>query len=143
MQSRPPIRRLIQLAIVVIATVCLSVPASAEILKVVVNDTIQPISEEYIARAIDEAGHRNDQAILIEINTPGGLVSSTREIIENITASAVPVIIYVTPSGGHAGIRGILHSGIRRHRRYGSRHQHRRRSSRTSIGRCRSRRMTK
>ena len=77
MQSRPPLRRLIQLAIVVIADVFLSVPASAEILKVTLNDTIQPISEEYIARAIAEAGHRNDQAILIEINTPGGLVEST------------------------------------------------------------------
>ncbi len=108
MQSRPPLRRLIQLAIVVIATVCLSVPASAEILKVTLNDTIQPISEEYIARAIAEAGHRNDQAILIEINTPGGLVESTRQIIEHITASAVPVIIYVTPSGSRAASAGFF-----------------------------------
>src|SRR6266404_1261879 len=54
----------------------LSSVASAEILKIVVNDTIQPITEEYIARAIDEATRRNDQAILIEINTPGGLVEA-------------------------------------------------------------------
>src|ERR1700733_8018319 len=73
--------------------------ASAEILKVVVDDTIQPITEEYISRAIDEAQRRNDQAILIEINTPGGLVDSTREIIQKITNSPVPVIIYVTPAG--------------------------------------------
>jgi membrane-bound serine protease (ClpP class) len=83
-------------------------PASAEILKVVVNDTIQPISGEYIARAIDEARRRNAQAVLIEMNTPGGLVSSTREIIEKITASSVPVIVYVTPTGGHAGSAGIF-----------------------------------
>jgi membrane-bound serine protease (ClpP class) len=82
--------------------------ASAEILKVVVNDTIQPISGEYIARAIDEARRRNAQAVLIEMNTPGGLVSSTREIIEKITASPVPVIVYVTPTGGHAGSAGIF-----------------------------------
>ena len=73
-----------------------------------VNDTIQPISAEYIARAIDEAQRRNDQAILIEINTPGGLVSSTRDIIEKITSSSVPVIVYVTPTGGHAGSAGIF-----------------------------------
>src|SRR5579862_196120 len=54
----------------------LSCPVSAEILKIVVDDTIQPISEEYIARALAEAARRNDQAILIEINTPGGLVDS-------------------------------------------------------------------
>jgi membrane-bound serine protease (ClpP class) len=80
----------------------------AEVLKVVVNDTIQPISAEYIARAIDEAQRRNAQALLIEINTPGGLVSSTREIIERITSSSVPVIVYVTPTGGHAGSAGIF-----------------------------------
>jgi len=83
-------------------------PASAEILKVVVNDTIQPISEEYIARAIDEARRRNDQAVLIEINTPGGLVDSTRNIIEHITTSSVPVIIYVTPSGSRAASAGFF-----------------------------------
>jgi membrane-bound serine protease (ClpP class) len=88
--------------------VLFSLPASAEVLKIVVNDTIQPISAEYIARAIDEAHRRNDQALLIEINTPGGLVSSTREIIEKISASSVPVIVYVTPTGGHAGSAGIF-----------------------------------
>src|SRR6266436_10393325 len=84
------------------AALVLSSSASAEILKIVVNDTIQPITEEYIARAIDEATRRNDQAILIEINTPGGLVESTRQIIEKITNSSVPVILYVTPSGSRA-----------------------------------------
>jgi membrane-bound serine protease (ClpP class) len=85
-----------------------SSPARADVLKIVVNDTIQPISAEYITRAIDEARRRNDQAILIEINTPGGLVSSTREIIEKVSASPVPVIVYVTPTGGHAGSAGIF-----------------------------------
>ena len=85
-----------------------SLPASAEILKIVVDDTIQPISSEYIARAIAEAARRNDQALLIEMNTPGGMVSSTREIIEKISTSTVPVIVYVTPTGGHAGSAGIF-----------------------------------
>jgi membrane-bound serine protease (ClpP class) len=84
------------------------VPAHAEVLKIVIDDTIQPISAEYIARAIAQAERRNDQAVLIELNTPGGLVSSTREIIEKITSSTVPVIVYVTPTGGHAGSAGIF-----------------------------------
>lgn len=86
----------------------LSLSASAEILKIVVNDTIQPISEEYIERGIDEAQRRNAQAVLIELNTPGGLIDSTRKIIEKITSSSIPVIIYVTPSGSHAGSAGIF-----------------------------------
>jgi membrane-bound serine protease (ClpP class) len=94
------------LATVIVALLCF--PAHAQILKVVVNDTIQPISAEYISRAIDEAHRLNDQALLIEINTPGGLVSSTRDIIEKISGSSVPVIVYVTPTGGHAGSAGIF-----------------------------------
>ncbi len=82
--------------------------ARAEILKVVVDDTIQPVTAEYISRAIDQAARMNAQAVLIEMNTPGGMVSSTREIIEKITSSAVPVIVYVTPTGGHAGSAGIF-----------------------------------
>jgi len=94
--------------VVSLALAAVSLPAHAEVLKITVNDTIQPISEEYIARAIDEARRRDAQALLIEMNTPGGLVSSTREIIESITASSVPVIVYVTPTGGHAGSAGIF-----------------------------------
>lgn len=94
------------LACLAVAT-CLTA-SSAQVLKIVVNDTIQPITQEYITRAIEEARQRNDQALLIELNTPGGLVSSTREIIEKITSSPVPVIVYVTPTGGHAGSAGIF-----------------------------------
>jgi membrane-bound serine protease (ClpP class) len=90
------------------ATFLNSRPASAEVLKIVVNDTIQPISEEYIARAIDEAGRVHAEALLIEMNTPGGLLTSTYAIIDKITTSPVPVIVYVTPAGGHAGSAGIF-----------------------------------
>ncbi len=98
----------VRLLVGIVTIAFCALPGAAEVLKVVVNDTIQPISAEYIARAIDEAQRRNAQALLIEINTPGGLISSTREIIEKITASPVPVIVYVTPTGGHAGSAGIF-----------------------------------
>ncbi len=80
----------------------------AQVLKIRVNDTIQPITEEYIGRAIAEANRQKDQAVLIELNTPGGLVESTREIIEKIVASPVPVIIYVAPSGSRAASAGFF-----------------------------------
>ena len=90
------------------AVLVLGSASSAEVLKIVVDDTVQPITQEYISRAIDEAKRRNDQAVLIELNTPGGLVDSTRKIIENITSSQVPVIVYVAPSGSRAGSAGIF-----------------------------------
>src|ERR1700688_4531189 len=104
MKSNPIWRILLGLA----AALVLCSTSSAEVLKIVLNDTIQPITEEYIARAIDEAQRRKDQAVLIEINTPGGLVESTRHIIEKITNSSVPVILYVAPSGSRAGSAGIF-----------------------------------
>ena len=81
---------------------------SAQVLRVSVNDAIQPVTAEYIGRALDVAAANHDQAVLIEINTPGGLVDSTREIIEKIIASPVPVIIYVTPSGSRAASAGFF-----------------------------------
>jgi membrane-bound serine protease (ClpP class) len=85
-----------------------STAASADVLKIVVNDAIHPITDEYIGRAIAEAERNKDQALLIEINTPGGLLDSTRDIIEKILASPVPVIIYVTPSGSRAASAGFF-----------------------------------
>jgi membrane-bound serine protease (ClpP class) len=86
----------------------LSATASAEVLKIVVDDSIHPITDEYIGRAIAEAERNKAQALLIEINTPGGLLESTRDIIEKILASPVPVIIYVTPSGSRAASAGFF-----------------------------------
>jgi membrane-bound ClpP family serine protease len=83
---------------------------SADVLKITVDDAIQPVTAEYIGRALEVAAANKDkyQAVLIEINTPGGLVDSTREIIEKIVASPVPVIIYVTPSGSRAASAGFF-----------------------------------
>jgi membrane-bound serine protease (ClpP class) len=82
--------------------------ASADVLKIVVNDTIQPITAEFIDRAIREAERNHDQALLIELSTPGGLLDSTRDIIEKIEASTVPVIVYVAPSGSRAASAGFF-----------------------------------
>ncbi len=82
--------------------------ASAVIVKIKVDDTIQPISAEYIDRAIAHAKQTNADAVLIEINTPGGLIDSTRDIIQKILASPVPVIVYVTPTGARAASAGFF-----------------------------------
>ena len=86
----------------------LAAPASAEVLKILINDTIHPITAEYIGRAVKQAQRDGAKALLIELNTPGGMLSSTNAIVTNILASPVPVIIYVTPSGSHAGSAGMF-----------------------------------
>src|SRR6516162_11961251 len=78
------------------------------VVKIRLDDTIQPISDEYIGRAIEQARQTNADAVLIELRTPGGLVDSTRSIIEKILSSPVPVIVYVAPTGANAASAGFF-----------------------------------
>jgi membrane-bound serine protease (ClpP class) len=73
--------------------------SASGVVKIKLDDTIQPISDEYIGRAIELARQTNADAVLIELATPGGLIDSTRSIIAKILASPVPVIVYVAPAG--------------------------------------------
>ena len=82
--------------------------AAADVVKIVINDTIHPITDEFIGRALQQARETHADALLIELRTPGGLVDSTRSIIEKILASPVPVIVYVTPSGARAASAGFF-----------------------------------
>jgi len=94
--------------LLVVALLLAPALARADVLKIVVHDTIQPISDEFIERALAQAAREHDEAVLIELSTPGGLVDSTRSIIEKILASPVPVIVYVAPSGARAASAGFF-----------------------------------
>jgi membrane-bound serine protease (ClpP class) len=72
------------------------------------NDTVQPISADYMARGLDAAAAQHANAVLMEINTPGGLLESMRQMVSKIIASPVPVIVYVAPSGSRAGSAGFF-----------------------------------
>ena len=97
-----------RLCLAAIALLFLVASSSADVLRIAIDDAIQPVTAEYIGRALEAASRNKDQAVLIEINTPGGLVESTRQIIDKIVASPVPVIVYVTPAGSRAGSAGIF-----------------------------------
>jgi membrane-bound serine protease (ClpP class) len=72
------------------------------------DDTIQPISADYMARGLEAAATQHANAVLIEINTPGGLLDSMRQMVSKVIASPVPVIVYVAPSGSRAGSAGFF-----------------------------------
>ena len=72
------------------------------------DDTIQPISADYMARALDAGAAQHANAVLVEVNTPGGLLESMRQMVSKIIASPVPVIVYVAPSGSRAGSAGFF-----------------------------------
>jgi len=98
-------------ALMCLAGLVLPGRAAAQNGKVVVlhlDDTIQPISADYLKRGLDRAAELHAQAVLVELNTPGGLLESTRGMVSDILASPAPVIVYVTPAGSRAGSAGFF-----------------------------------
>jgi len=69
---------------------------------------IHQVSAEYVERGILYANRQNADAILLELNTPGGLVTATQELVQAIYASPAPVITYVAPSGASAASGGFF-----------------------------------
>lgn len=80
----------------------------SSILKITVDAPIHPITSEYIRDTIDRAEKENASLVIITLNTPGGLDSSMREIIERILSSKTPVAAYVSPSGGRSASAGFF-----------------------------------
>ncbi|MGD1092272.1 MAG: nodulation protein NfeD [Bryobacteraceae bacterium] len=82
--------------------------APPKVIAVDIDGIIAPVTVEIIGHVIDEANSENAAAILMRLNTPGGLLDSSREITSKIVISRVPVIAYVTPSGGRAASAGFF-----------------------------------
>jgi len=78
------------------------------ILRVSLDGPIHPVTAEIVRNAITQAQASRAQLILIRLNTPGGPLNATREIVEEIVASPVPVVVYVAPSGGRAASAGFF-----------------------------------
>jgi len=87
----------------------LSLNSNAQkVLTISIDGSINPASAEFIQRGIREAEDRKAACLVIQLNTPGGLLKSTRVIVSSIVESNVPVIVYVSPSGAHAGSAGVF-----------------------------------
>jgi len=94
--------------ILVALLAALLAPAAPKVIAVTVDGIVHPITVELVRHAIEQAGRENAVAVLLRLNTPGGLLDATREINSRIVASRVPVIAYVTPSGGRAASAGFF-----------------------------------
>ena len=73
-----------------------------------IDDIVEPVLAEYISSGFDEAERSGAQLILITMNTPGGLDSSMREIIQRIIRSPIPVVTYVSPAGSRSASAGFF-----------------------------------
>ena len=82
--------------------------SAQKIVTITIDGSINPASTSYIERGIKKATKDNAQCLIINLNTPGGLLKSTRVIVGAIMDAKVPVVVFVSPGGGHAGSAGVF-----------------------------------
>jgi membrane-bound serine protease (ClpP class) len=99
------VKKLLSTLSILVVLTTLSYPS---ILKITVDAPIHPVTSEYIRKSIHKAEIENANLLILKLNTPGGLDTSMREIIEKILDSKVPVVTFVSPSGARAASAGFF-----------------------------------
>jgi membrane-bound serine protease (ClpP class) len=95
----------------ILAVLALAASAAGQqprVVAVSVDSVVHPITAQVISHAIEQAQREHASVLLVRLNTPGGMLDATREIIEKLVASPVPVVTFVTPSGGRAASAGFF-----------------------------------
>jgi membrane-bound serine protease (ClpP class) len=108
-------RRLLKTVLELLITLSCLLPATLSadtttpiVVKLTLHDTIQPITADYLQRGLQEAARQHAQLVLISMGTPGGLLESTRVMVQAIENSPVPVVIFISPTGSRAGSAGFF-----------------------------------
>jgi membrane-bound serine protease (ClpP class) len=78
------------------------------VVRLTLHDTIQPITADYLQRGLQEAANQHAQLVIVSMGTPGGLLESTRVMVQAIENSPVPVVIFISPTGSRAGSAGFF-----------------------------------
>lgn len=108
--SFTPINLIIIIFFCFIGTICSDAYAEAEknVTSIQINGTINPSTTDYIKAGLKEAEEKNSEALLILLDTPGGLLNSTKDIVKLLLNSEIPVIVYVYPKGSSATSAGVF-----------------------------------
>ena len=96
---------------VVLWLACATAPitlAAEKVGLIKIDGAIGPATASYISRSIEEARDQNEQCLIIQLNTPGGLLDSTQKIVQSFLGSPVPVVVYVAPTGATATSAGCF-----------------------------------
>jgi membrane-bound serine protease (ClpP class) len=83
-------------------------PAAEKVSLIKIDGAIGPATASYISRSINEARAQNAQCLIVQLNTPGGLLDSTQTIVRDFLGSPVPVVVYVAPTGATATSAGCF-----------------------------------
>src|SRR5882762_7939481 len=88
--------------------VCAAAVAAEKVSFIKIDGAIGPATASYISRSIEEARAQNAQCLVIQLNTPGGLLDSTQKIVQSFLGSPLPVVVYVAPTGATATSAGCF-----------------------------------
>jgi len=82
--------------------------SSTKIHLITYEGTINPVASDVIRGAIEQTDREGGECLIIELDTPGGLMKSMQVIVKDLLSSPVPVVVYVSPSGSHSGSAGVF-----------------------------------
>lgn len=86
----------------------LTEPAPRPVVRITVDDIIHPVTVQFVLDSLQHADSIGAAALVIELNTPGGILESTREIFKGMLTARTPVVVYVGPSGAQAASAGFF-----------------------------------
>jgi membrane-bound serine protease (ClpP class) len=96
------------LSLVLLSIICAGIVLSQNVVVLKIDGAINPASSAFIERGIVNSAEKNAECLIIQLNTPGGLLTSTRIIVSAILESKIPIVVYVAPGGAHAGSAGVF-----------------------------------
>ncbi len=102
------ILKVVMWTLLILSCLSLSAVGAGEIFHLMLNGSINPVSRDFVKRAIAQAEAADGELIVIELNTPGGLGESMRDIVMAELASSVPVVVFVGPAGARAASAGAI-----------------------------------
>jgi len=91
-----------------LCTLIALLPQAQGVVSLKIDGTINPVTAGYIHRGIEKAQSEHAECLLIQLNTPGGLLKSSRIIVGDLLASPVPIVVFVSPPGSQAGSAGVF-----------------------------------
>ncbi len=81
---------------------------ASEVHRIVIQGSINPVTAKFLENAVERAEKRGATALIIQLDTPGGLLSSTRWMVKRMLPAEVPIVVYIAPSGARAGSAGVF-----------------------------------
>jgi membrane-bound serine protease (ClpP class) len=93
---------------VFLSIICAGIVLSQNVVVLKIDGVINPAAAAFIARGIENAREKNAECLIIQMDTPGGLLKSTRVIVSSFLESKIPIVVYVSPGGAQAGSAGVF-----------------------------------